>query len=111
LGDRTQAAPRLDDPAIEQRITQLLSQMTLEEKIGQTVHYADSSTGPGAPHADYDVSYRFHCAHADQLVWIDIRLFEQAVLLFERVRTRGLDVELATNLASARSILDSAMTR
>jgi hypothetical protein len=32
---------------------------------------------PGAPHADYDVSYRFHCAHADQLVWIDIRLFEQ----------------------------------
>src|SRR6267142_419692 len=48
-----QAATRLDDPAIEQRITQLLSQMTLEEKIGQTVHYADSSTGPGAPHADF----------------------------------------------------------
>lgn len=32
---------------------------------------------PNAPHADYDVSYRFHCAHADQLGWIDIRLFEQ----------------------------------
>jgi len=47
------APPRLDDPAIEQRITQLISQMTLEEKIGQTVHFADSSTGPGAPHADY----------------------------------------------------------
>src|SRR5437879_3975864 len=49
----TQTAPRLDDPAIEQRITKLLSQMTLEEKIGQTVHYADSSTGPGAPHPDF----------------------------------------------------------
>jgi beta-glucosidase len=48
-----QAAPRLDDPAIEQRITKLISQMTLEEKIGQTVHFADSSTGPGAPHADF----------------------------------------------------------
>src|SRR5258708_23215574 len=48
-----QAAPRLDDPAIEQRITQLLSQMTLEEKIGQTVHYADTSTGPGAPHPHF----------------------------------------------------------
>jgi len=46
-------APKLDDAAIEQRITQLLSQMTLEEKIAQTVHFADSSTGPGSPHADY----------------------------------------------------------
>jgi beta-glucosidase len=46
-------SPKLDDPAIEQRITQLLSQMTLEEKIAQTVHFADSSTGPGSPHADY----------------------------------------------------------
>src|SRR5579863_6889474 len=25
----------------------------LEEKVGQTVHFADSSTGPGAPHSDY----------------------------------------------------------
>lgn len=46
-------APRLDDPAIEQRVSQLLAQMTLEEKIAQTVHFADSSTGPGAAHADY----------------------------------------------------------
>jgi hypothetical protein len=32
---------------------------------------------PKAPHADYDVSYRFHCAHADRLGWVDIRLFDQ----------------------------------
>lgn len=47
------AAPPLDDPQTEQRITKLLSEMTLEEKIGQLVHFADSSTGPGAPHPDY----------------------------------------------------------
>ena len=47
------AAPRLDDPQTEQRITKLLGEMTLEEKIGQLVHFADSSTGPGAPHPDY----------------------------------------------------------
>jgi beta-glucosidase len=47
------AAPPLDDPQTEQRITKLLGQMTLEEKIGQLVHFADSSTGPGAPHQDY----------------------------------------------------------
>jgi beta-glucosidase len=46
-------APRLDDPAIEQRINTLLGQMTLEEKVGQLVHFADSSTGPGSPHPDY----------------------------------------------------------
>jgi beta-glucosidase len=50
---RAQSPPPLDDAAIEQRISQLLGQMTLEEKIGQTVHFADSSTGPGSPHADY----------------------------------------------------------
>lgn len=52
---RAQAPPplQLNDPAIEQRITQLLVQMTLEEKIGQLVHFADSSTGPGSPHSDY----------------------------------------------------------
>ena len=50
---RAQSPPRLDDPTIEQRVSQLLGQMTLEEKIGQTVHFADSSTGPGAAHADY----------------------------------------------------------
>jgi len=48
-----QSPPQLDDPAIEQRVSRLLGQMTLEEKIGQTVHFADSSTGPGAAHADY----------------------------------------------------------
>ena len=48
-----QSPPRLDDPTIEQRVSQLLGQMTLEEKIGQTVHFADSSTGAGAAHADY----------------------------------------------------------
>jgi len=31
---------------------------------------------PGAPHADYDVRYRFHCAHSNQLGWIEVRLFE-----------------------------------
>jgi beta-glucosidase len=53
---RAQSSPppmRQNDPAIEQRITQLLGQMTLEEKVAQTVHFADSSTGPGSPHADY----------------------------------------------------------
>ncbi|HTV98257.1 MAG TPA: DUF2796 domain-containing protein [Steroidobacteraceae bacterium] len=29
----------------------------------------------GAPHADYDVSYRFNCAHADHLDWIAVKLF------------------------------------
>jgi len=46
-------APSLDDRESEQRITRLLGEMTLEEKIGQLVHFADSSTGPGAPHPDY----------------------------------------------------------
>jgi beta-glucosidase len=48
----TAAAP-LDNPDGEQSITKLLGEMTLEEKIGQLVHFADSSTGPGAPHPDY----------------------------------------------------------
>src|SRR5579864_6676096 len=47
------ATPPLDNPDTEQRITKLLSEMTLQEKIGQLVHFADSSTGPGAPHPDY----------------------------------------------------------
>lgn len=47
------AAPPLDNPETEQRITKLLGEMTLQEKIGQLVHFADSSTGPGAPHPDY----------------------------------------------------------
>ncbi len=33
---RAQSPPRLDDAAIEQRVSRLLGQMTLEEKIGQT---------------------------------------------------------------------------
>lgn len=44
---------QLDEPALEQRINELLGRMTLEEKIGQLVHFADSSTGPGSPHPDY----------------------------------------------------------
>src|SRR4029077_3718280 len=47
------AAPQLDSPDTEQRITKLLGDMTLEEKVGQLVHFADSSTGPGALHPDY----------------------------------------------------------
>jgi beta-glucosidase len=47
------AAAQLETADTEQRITKLLREMTLEEKIGQLVHFADSSTGPGAPHPDY----------------------------------------------------------
>jgi beta-glucosidase len=47
-------APRVDDPAIEQRISKLLGQMTLEEKVGQIVHCAaDRSNGPGGAPPDY----------------------------------------------------------
>jgi len=46
-------APQLDAPETERRITKLLGEMTLEEKIGQLVHFADSSTGPGSPHPNY----------------------------------------------------------
>ncbi|HET9909036.1 MAG TPA: hypothetical protein VFQ23_20480, partial [Anaerolineales bacterium] len=35
----------------------------------------------------------------------DIRLFEQAVLLFERAAVHGVEIELATNIASAKAIL------
>jgi hypothetical protein len=37
------ATPPLDNPGTEQRITKLLGEMTLQEKIGQLVHFADSS--------------------------------------------------------------------
>jgi beta-glucosidase len=47
------ASPSLENPKTEQRITKLLEEMTLREKIGQLVHFADNSTGPGAPHVDY----------------------------------------------------------
>jgi len=45
---------QLDDPAIERRVDGLLSQMTLEEKIGQLVHYsAGVPTGPGTARTGY----------------------------------------------------------
>src|SRR5215467_3961502 len=47
-----QASPTLVEPAIEQRISQLLGQMTLEEKVAQTVHF-DNPTGTDSPHPDY----------------------------------------------------------
>jgi beta-glucosidase len=53
LAQTPSAALPLHNPETEQRITKLLGEMTLEEKIGQLVHFADSSTGPGAPHPDY----------------------------------------------------------
>jgi len=46
-------APPLGDLETEKRITKLIGEMTLDEKVGQLVHFADSSTGPGAPHPDY----------------------------------------------------------
>ena len=47
-------SPPLGDPATEQRIDKLLSQMTLEEKAGQLAHLAaDHSSGPGTARADY----------------------------------------------------------
>jgi beta-glucosidase len=51
---RAQSRSQLDDPAIERRVNGLLSQMTLEEKIGQLVHYsAGIPTGPGTPRTAY----------------------------------------------------------
>src|SRR6476646_4094092 len=52
-GQVSAPTPSLGNPETEQRITKLLREMTLAEKIGQLVHFADSSTGPGAPHPDY----------------------------------------------------------
>jgi beta-glucosidase len=49
-----ESAPRLDDPAIEQRISELLGQMTLEEKTGQLAHIsADSTNELGTAHPEY----------------------------------------------------------
>ncbi|HZU23225.1 MAG TPA: beta-glucosidase, partial [Terriglobales bacterium] len=48
-----QAAP-LSDPAVEARVTALMSQMTLEEKIGQLNQFsAGQPTGPGTGRTDY----------------------------------------------------------
>ena len=43
-----------NDPNTESRIEELLKQMTLEEKVGQLVHYsAGTPTGPGTGRSDY----------------------------------------------------------
>jgi beta-glucosidase len=42
---------QLDDPSIEARVDRLLSQMTLEEKIGQLVQYNDTGDASPAPAA------------------------------------------------------------
>jgi len=44
----------LSDPAVEQKVSALLRQMTLEEKVGQLVQYsAGQPTGPGTGRSDY----------------------------------------------------------
>jgi beta-glucosidase len=44
----------LNDPALERRVDELLNQMTLDEKVGQLVHYsAGQPTGPGTARTDY----------------------------------------------------------
>jgi beta-glucosidase len=43
---------QLADPALETRVDRLLSQMTLEEKIGQLVQYNDTGEASPAPAAD-----------------------------------------------------------
>ncbi len=46
--------PPLQDPALERRVNDLLRQMTLDEKVGQLVHYsAGQPTGPGTSRSDY----------------------------------------------------------
>jgi hypothetical protein len=60
---------------------------------------------PNAPHADYDVSYRFHCAHSDQLRWIDIRFFEQLKGM------RKIVAHVVTPALQAQSLLTPDNTR
>lgn len=60
---------------------------------------------PNAPHADYDVSYRFRCAHADQLDWIDIRLFDQMKGMHKIV------ANVVTPALQAQSLLSPDNTR
>lgn len=49
-----QQLPAIVQPAVEQRINQLLRQMTLEEKIGQLNQYSSGmATGPGTGRSDY----------------------------------------------------------
>src|SRR5690349_8670342 len=50
----TPAAFNIPDPAIEQRIQDLLAKMTIEEKVGQLNQYsAGQSTGPGTGRSNY----------------------------------------------------------
>ncbi|HEY4442886.1 MAG TPA: DUF2796 domain-containing protein [Steroidobacteraceae bacterium] len=60
---------------------------------------------PNAPHADYDVSYRFRCAHADQLGWIDVRLFDQMKGM------RKIVANVVTPALQAQSLLSPDNTR
>lgn len=60
---------------------------------------------PNSPHADYEVSYRFHCAHSDQLGWIDIRLFEQLKGM------RKIVANVVTPALQAQSLLTPDNTR
>ncbi|MGQ0834304.1 MAG: glycoside hydrolase family 3 N-terminal domain-containing protein [Gammaproteobacteria bacterium] len=54
LAASAQARSQLDDPAIEARISSLLAQMTLEEKLGQLNQFAAGQpTGPGTGRGDY----------------------------------------------------------
>lgn len=60
---------------------------------------------PNAQHADYDVSYRFHCAHSDQLRWIDIRFFERLKGM------RKIVANVVTPALQAQSLLTPDNTR
>ena len=40
-----------------------------------TYETAGDDDKPNAPRADYEVSYRFECAHARKLAWLDTTLF------------------------------------
>jgi hypothetical protein len=70
-----------------------------------TYEHDGDDAKPDAPHADYDVSYRFHCAHADQLGWIDIRLFEQMKGM------RKIVANVVAPALQAQSLLTSDNTR
>jgi beta-glucosidase len=51
----TQPNSDLNDAALESRVTELLTKMTLEEKVGQLVQYsAGQPTGPGTGRTDYN---------------------------------------------------------
>src|SRR5258708_8478079 len=60
---------------------------------------------PNAPHADYDVSYPFHCAHSAQLRRIDIRFFEQLKSM------RKIVANVVTPALQAQSLLTPDNTR